>query len=77
MVLKLYGAHFSPYVRLVAAVLLEKEVPFEFIAVDVSKGEHKTPEYLSKHPYGQIPCIVCFIYYSHWCQYTEHVMGLG
>ena len=51
MVLKLYGAHFSPYVRLVAAVLLEKEVPFEFITVDVSKGEHKTPEYLSKHPY--------------------------
>lgn len=58
MVLKLYGLHASPFVRLVAAVLIEKEVPFELVKLDLSKGEHKTPEYLSKHPFGQVPCIV-------------------
>ena len=65
MVLKLYGAPASPFVRLVAAVLLEKKVPFELVLVDLSKGEHKTPEYLSKHPFGQVPYIVCslFIFY--------------
>ena len=58
MVLKLYGTARSGWVRLVATVLLEKKVPFEFILVDFSKREHKSPEYLSKHPFGQVPYIV-------------------
>ena len=63
MVLRLYSdnVHVSPFARLVAAVLLEKGVPFEVVSVDLAKGEQKTTEHLSKHPYGQIPCIVCFI----------------
>jgi len=56
-VLKLYGLHASPFSRLVAAVLIEKQVPFELVVVDLSKGEHKTPEFLSKHPFGQVPLI--------------------
>ena len=59
MVLKLYGIYRSPWVCLVAAVLQEKQVPFELVSVDLANGEHKTPEYLAKHPYGQIPYIVC------------------
>ena len=59
MVLKLYGLHASHFVRLVAAVLIEKEVPFELVKVDLSKGEQKTPEFLAKHPFGQVPYIVC------------------
>ena len=59
MVLKLYGIYRSPWVRLVAAVLLEKQVPFELVSVDVANKEHKSPEYLAKHPFGQIPYIVC------------------
>ena len=61
MVFKLYGSYASPYVRLVAAVLLDKQVPFELVPVDLANGEHKSPEYLSKHPFGQIPCIVCYL----------------
>ena len=59
MVLKLYGVYRSPCVRLAAAVLLEKQVPFELVSVDYTKGEQKSPEYLAKHPFGQVPCIVC------------------
>ena len=59
MVLKLYGINRSPWVRLVSAILHEKKVPFELVPVDLSKGEHKTPEYLAKNPFGQIPYIVC------------------
>ena len=59
MVLKLYGIYFSPWVRLVAAVLKEKQVPFELVPVDLPNREHKSPEYLEKHPFGQIPYIVC------------------
>lgn len=61
MVLKLYGLYESPYVRLVATVLSEKKVPFELVLVNLAKGEHKTPDYLDKHPYGQVPYIVCFL----------------
>jgi glutathione S-transferase len=59
MVLKLYGLHESHFVRLVAAVLIEKKVPFELVRVDLSKGEQRTPEFLAKNPFGQVPCIVC------------------
>ena len=58
MVLKLHGNHGSPFVRLVAAILLEKKVPFELVSVDVANREHKSPEYLAKHPFGQYPYIV-------------------
>jgi Glutathione S-transferase, N-terminal domain len=51
MVLKLYGVYRSPWVRLVAAVLLEKQVAFELVSVDITNGEQKLPEYLSKNPY--------------------------
>jgi len=57
MVLKLYGHTISPPSRLVAAVLYEKEIQFEFISVDLFKGEHKKPEYVAKNPFGQVPCI--------------------
>ena len=59
MVLKLYGIYGSPWVSLVAAVLHEKQVPFELVPVDYTNNEHKSPEHLAKHPFGQIPYIVC------------------
>lgn len=58
MILKLYGVYRSPWVRLVAAVLLEKQVPFDLVSVDLN-GEQKSPAYLAKHPFGQVPYIVC------------------
>ncbi|KIK05187.1 hypothetical protein K443DRAFT_675328 [Laccaria amethystina LaAM-08-1] len=57
MVLKLYGFHLSTCTRTVATVLHEKGVPFQFIPVDITKGEQKAPEYLAKHPFGQVPYI--------------------
>ncbi|KAJ7157544.1 glutathione S-transferase [Mycena crocata] len=62
MVLKLYGTPFSPSSRCVAAVLHEKKIPFEMIAVDMASGEHKSAAYTAKQPFGQIPYIVGLIY---------------
>ncbi|PPQ66639.1 hypothetical protein CVT24_006931 [Panaeolus cyanescens] len=56
MVLKLYGSLTAAVMR-VYCILLEKNVPFELIPVDLRKGENRTPEYLAKQPFGQIPCI--------------------
>ncbi|KIJ94297.1 hypothetical protein K443DRAFT_364152 [Laccaria amethystina LaAM-08-1] len=57
MVLKLYGAVNSTCSKRVAIVLHEKKVPFEFHIIDFSKAENKSPEYLKKQPFGQIPYI--------------------
>lgn len=57
MVLKLYGSNDSHPALRVAHILKEKRVPFEFVPVDLAAKEHKTPEYLQKHPFGQVPYI--------------------
>lgn len=35
----------------------ETQQPYEIIWVDPTKGEHKTPEHIEKHPLGKIPCL--------------------
>ncbi|KAF7346835.1 Glutathione S-transferase [Mycena sanguinolenta] len=58
MVLKLYA---GPFVgggsAIVGLTLVEKQVPYEHVLVKMDAKEHKTPEYLAKHPFGQIPMI--------------------
>ncbi|KAJ6529779.1 glutathione S-transferase [Mycena capillaripes] len=56
-ILKLYGGKIATCTRRVATVLHELKVPFELIEVDVMGGEHKTPAYMEKQPFGQIPYI--------------------
>ena len=43
---KVYGPPLSTAVSRVLVTLLEKDVPFQIIPVDMSKGEHKKPDYL-------------------------------
>ena len=57
MVLKLHGNPNSGPTLRVVHILKEKQVPFEFIAVNAAGNEHKSPEYLKKQPFGQIPYI--------------------
>ncbi|KAJ7800582.1 glutathione S-transferase [Mycena olivaceomarginata] len=56
-ILKLYGYAKSTGTWRAATVLYEAKVPFEFVMVDVMHGEHKSPAYLEKQPFGQIPYI--------------------
>ncbi len=57
MAIKLY---YSPHTRAtrVAFLLEELGVPYERVVLDRSKGENKTPEYLSIHPHGWVPALV-------------------
>ncbi|KAJ7716973.1 glutathione S-transferase-like protein [Mycena maculata] len=55
--LKLYGFHSSTCVRRVATVLLEKQVPFEFVDIDLATAEHKSGAFLEHQPFGQVPYI--------------------
>jgi glutathione S-transferase len=54
----------------VLACLLEKNVDFQLIPVNMSKGEHKKPDFLKIQPFGQVPAfeddgISLFGKYSH------------
>lgn len=57
MVLKLYGNPMSTCTKRVAVVLIEKKVPFEVVAIDFSKNEHKSAAFTAKQPFGQVPYI--------------------
>ncbi|KAK7384952.1 hypothetical protein VNO78_30655 [Psophocarpus tetragonolobus] len=52
---KVYGPAMSTAVSRVLACLLEKDVEFQLIPVNMSKGEHKKPQFLKIHPFGQVP----------------------
>lgn len=57
MAIKLYGNPLSTCTRRVAAVFKEKNVPYELIVIDFAKGEHKSPAFVAKQPFGQVPYI--------------------
>ncbi|KAJ7688052.1 thioredoxin-like protein [Mycena rosella] len=55
--IKLYGSKHAPCTRRVATILHELKVPFELVEVNFGEGEHQSPAYLEKQPFGQIPYI--------------------
>ncbi|CAL9754973.1 unnamed protein product [Musa acuminata subsp. burmannicoides] len=57
MAVKVYGKPQAVCPQRVMHCLVEKGVPFEFVLVDIDAMEHKRPEYMEKHPFGQVPFI--------------------
>jgi glutathione S-transferase len=57
MVLKVYGDELSDPTRAVLAFLKLNQVPFEFIFVNLWKGEQLAAEYLQVNPMGKVPAI--------------------
>lgn len=55
--LKLYYARPSAYARPVWLALLEKQLPFELLPVDLS-GEQFSPEFLAFNPFSHVPVLV-------------------
>ncbi|MCL1468010.1 glutathione S-transferase family protein [Argonema galeatum] len=55
--LKLYGGARSR-ASIVQLYLEELGVPYEFVMLDMQKGEHRQPEYLAINPIGKVPSIV-------------------
>src|SRR5262245_65143345 len=55
--MKLYG--FAP-TRTIRALwmLRELDLDFEYVQVDLTKGEHRRPEFLAVNPAGKVPVLV-------------------
>ncbi|KAL8128925.1 hypothetical protein V2J09_018080 [Rumex salicifolius] len=52
---KVYGPPMSPAVSRVLACLIEKDVQFQLLNVNMAKAEHKSPDFLKLQPFGQVP----------------------
>jgi len=55
MAAKLWGTVVSPNYQRVLVVALELQVPVEEKFVNLLTGEHKKPEFVAKHPLGEVP----------------------
>ncbi|WP_420558060.1 glutathione S-transferase family protein [Roseovarius sp.] len=51
----LYGFNGSTYVRTARMVLMDNEVDYDQVDVNVLEGEPKQPEHLKRHPFGKVP----------------------
>jgi glutathione S-transferase len=49
----------SPYVMAVFVALEEKGLPFEFLKLDLKKGEHHDPAYLKQSITNRVPTLRC------------------
>ncbi|PON96605.1 S-crystallin [Trema orientale] len=52
---KLYGSLDSPDTLKVLACLLEHDLDFEFVPINLGAGEHNQKPFLSMCPFGQVP----------------------
>jgi glutathione S-transferase len=55
--IKIYGATISGHCHRVELFCSLLGLPFEPVPVNLMKAEHKSPEFLVKNPFGQIPVI--------------------
>ncbi|MDC3953711.1 glutathione S-transferase family protein [Polyangium jinanense] len=55
--MKVYGHPASTCVRKVLCALAEKGVDYEFVLVDIMKGDQKSPEHLARQPFGVVPVL--------------------
>ena len=57
MVLKIHGAKGSTCTQRVLTTLYEKNVPYEFVAINFSVGDHKSEKHMQLHPFGKVPVL--------------------
>ena len=55
--MKLYDWPNSYNSKKIRAVAFETDTRLELVPVDMTKGEHKTPQFLAKNPNGKVPVL--------------------
>lgn len=55
--IRLYGTALSGHTHRVHLFLSLLQIPFEVIDIDLAKKEQKSPGFLAKNPFGQVPVI--------------------
>ena len=76
--MKLYDLPPSPNARRVRIFIAEKGLEIPAVAVDMTKGENKTPDYLAKNSLGKMPMLelddgTCITESAAICRYLEDI----
>lgn len=72
MVVKVFGPLNSGCTQRVLACLLEKEVAFEIVHIDLDQGEHKRPDFLVRQVIEDFHCKVAdYIYDFYLSSYMK------
>ncbi|AEP31223.1 glutathione S-transferase family protein [Brumicola nitratireducens] len=74
--MKIYDTKTAPTPRRVRVFLAEKNIPMEYVQVDLQKGENLSKEMRAKNPVGKIPILelddgTCISESDAICQYFE------
>ena len=56
--IKLYDFLSCPYGQKVRIVLAEKSLSYELVPVDLTRSEHRTPDFQRLNPFGRVPVLV-------------------
>jgi glutathione S-transferase len=56
--IKLYDFLPCPFGQKVRIVLAEKSLSYELVPVDLTKGEHRRPEFVRLNPFARVPVLV-------------------
>jgi glutathione S-transferase len=51
----IYGPAYSTFARTCRLALEEKGADYDLVEIDMLSGEHQTPAYLARQPFGKIP----------------------
>src|SRR5436305_14973231 len=57
MAIKLHYHPLSTYSRRVLIALIEKQISYEPVPIDMAGRKHKDPAYLALNPYGRVPVL--------------------
>jgi glutathione S-transferase len=76
--MKLYDTKTAPSPRRVRIFLAEKNIPMEYVPIDLQKGENVSPEMRVKNPVGKIPILelddgTCISEGASICLYFEEL----
>lgn len=55
--LRVYGDVWSGNCYKVKLALTRLKIPYEWVAIDILKGESRTPEFLARNPNGRVPVL--------------------
>ena len=76
--MKIYDTKTAPSPRRVRIFLAEKNIPIEYVQIDLQKGENISPEMRAKNPVGKIPILelddgTCISEGASICLYFEEL----
>lgn len=76
--MKIYDTHTAPTPRRTRIFLAEKNIPMEYVQLDLQKGENISPEMRQKNPIGKVPVLelddgTCIAESVAICRYFEEL----